>query len=145
MGYIHTVSVDSTNSYLIEPILFAGLTNTGDSATALATTIPNFELVPGISIQVKMTVSNNANATLSINNGTAKAIYYKNSAIAENILKKDYIYNLVYDGTTWHVVGEKLAPNEMVLPHKLTFGAGGVYQYDGSADVTVPVYTGTTL
>ena len=34
------------------------------------------------------------------------------------------------------------AINNVVLPHKLTFGAGGVYQYDGSADVTVPVYTG---
>lgn len=28
------------------------------------------------------------------------------------------------------------------VQHKLTFGAGGIYQYDGSADVTVPVYTG---
>ncbi len=26
--------------------------------------------------------------------------------------------------------------------HKLTFGAGGAYQFDGSADVTVPVYAG---
>jgi len=26
--------------------------------------------------------------------------------------------------------------------HTLTFGNGAVYQYDGSADVTVPVYTG---
>ena len=26
--------------------------------------------------------------------------------------------------------------------HKLTFGAGGIYEFDGSADVTVPVYTG---
>ena len=28
------------------------------------------------------------------------------------------------------------------LPHKLTFGAGKEYVYDGSQDVTVPVYTG---
>ena len=28
------------------------------------------------------------------------------------------------------------------VKHKLTFGNGGVYQYDGSEDVTVPVYTG---
>ena len=28
------------------------------------------------------------------------------------------------------------------VEHKLTFGSGAVYQYDGSADVTVPVYTG---
>lgn len=29
------------------------------------------------------------------------------------------------------------------VEHKLTFGAGETYQYDGSADVTVPVYTGS--
>ena len=29
--------------------------------------------------------------------------------------------------------------------HKLTFGAGGTYQFDGSADVTVPVYTGEII
>jgi len=28
------------------------------------------------------------------------------------------------------------------VKHKLTFGAGQTYQYDGSADVTVPVYQG---
>ena len=28
------------------------------------------------------------------------------------------------------------------VEHKLTFGAGQEYQYDGSADITVPVYTG---
>lgn len=31
-----------------------------------------------------------------------------------------------------------------VLSHKLTFGAGGQYVFDGSKDVTVPVYTGIT-
>lgn len=30
------------------------------------------------------------------------------------------------------------------VEHKLTFGAGQIYEYDGSADVTVPVYTGGT-
>lgn len=28
------------------------------------------------------------------------------------------------------------------VQHKLTFGASGAYVYDGSEDVTVPVYTG---
>lgn len=32
------------------------------------------------------------------------------------------------------------APSKM---HKLTFGAGGEFVYDGSEDVTVPVYDGT--
>jgi len=61
---------------------------------------------------------------LSINSGTAKAIYYQGAAIEANILKQGHIYNLVYDGNIWHVLGEKLASSEMVLPHKLTFGAG---------------------
>lgn len=37
------------------------------------------------------------------------------------------------------------AISNVVLPHKLTFGAGGTYVYDGSADVTVPVYTGNMI
>ena len=31
------------------------------------------------------------------------------------------------------------------LPHKLTFGAGQTYIYDGSQDITVPVFMGTIL
>lgn len=35
--------------------------------------------------------------------------------------------------------------NDVLTPktfHKLTFGANGAYEFDGSQDVTVPVYTG---
>ena len=32
------------------------------------------------------------------------------------------------------------APSKM---HKLTFGAGGEFVYDGSEDITIPVYDGT--
>ena len=31
------------------------------------------------------------------------------------------------------------------LPHTLTFGSSQNYVYDGSQDVTVPVYTGTAI
>lgn len=31
------------------------------------------------------------------------------------------------------------------VAHKLTFGAGQQYVFDGSEDVTVPVYTGATI
>ena len=141
MGYINSINVDNA-SYLIEPTLFTSLTNTGTTATALTATITNFELVSGVTIGLYMTVDNNASATLSINSGAATPIYYKGAAVTANILKKNCIYNFVYDGTVWHVIGEKLASSEIVLPHKLTFGAGGAYVFDGSADVTVPVYTG---
>lgn len=142
MGYIHTVNINDQNQYLIEPILFAV---SSGSASALTATITNFELVNGVLITLQMRITNNANATLSINNGNAKAIYYQGAAIENGILKQGHLYNLVYDGNVWHVIGEKLSPNEMVLPHKLTFGAGQAYTYDGSADVIVPVYTGNTI
>lgn len=142
MGYIHTVSITGDQSYLIEPILFAVTNGTSSAITA---TISNFELVTGVTITLQIRNTNSASATLTINNGTAKAIYYQGAAIEANILKQGYIYNLVYDGNIWHVLGARLSNNEMTLPHRLTFGAGGVYQYDGSADVTVPVYTGNFL
>ena len=37
-----------------------------------------------------------------------------------------------------HIVAQKVG-------HKLTFGNGGVFQFDGSEDVTVPVYTGNHI
>lgn len=138
MSYINRIN-DGNGTHLIEPTLFAVA---GGTSSAYTATIDNFELVTGVTISLKITTNNLASATLSINSGTAKAIQYKGSAIATDTLKSTHIYTLVYDGTVWHVVGEKLNSNELVLPHKLTFGAGGVYQYDGSADVTVPVYTG---
>lgn len=141
MGYIHTIQIENTQ-HLIEPILFAV---TSGTSTAITASITNFELVAGVTITLQIQTTNSSAATLAINGGTAKAIYYQGAIINDNILKQGYIYNLVYDGNIWHVIGQNLADGEMVLPHKLTFGAGGIYEYDGSADVTVPVYTGGTI
>lgn len=56
-------------------------------------------------------------------------------------LNPNFIY--ITDSTEISAVnGLQEALSNIRLSHKLTFGAGGVYQYDGSADVTVPVYTG---
>lgn len=142
MGYIHTISINDNNQYLIEPILFSV---TSGTSTALTATIANFELVAGVVITLQLRTTNGSATTLSINGGAAKAIYYQGAIIEANTLKQGHIYNLVYDGNVWHVLGEKLSSNEMVMPHKLTFGAGQLYVYDGSEDVTVPVYTGTTI
>lgn len=139
MGHIHAIQTPDSSTHLIEPLLFA---TTGGTASAITASISNFELVAGVSITLKITTTNEANATLSINGETAKSIYYNNNAIIANILKQNYIYNLVYDGNVWNVLGMRYAEAEMTLPHKLTFGEGGTYVYDGSADITVPVYTG---
>lgn len=141
MSYINKVNTGN-GTHLIEPTLFAVTSGSGSAITA---TLSDFELTSGVMITLQIRISNAAAATLSINSETAKAIYYQGAAIEANILKQGYIYNLVYDGNIWHVLGEKLSNNEMVLPHNLTFGAGGTYVYNGSQDVTVPVFTGTVL
>lgn len=143
MGSIQTVNI-SNQSYLIEPTLFTTVSSDKNENTLLVATIANFELVPGVAITIKMTTTNAASASLSIN-GITKPIYYKGAAATSGLLKQNFIYNLVYDGTAWHVVGEKIDDNEITLAHKLTFGAGQPYIYDGSQDVTVPVFMGTVL
>lgn len=76
--------------------------------------------------------------TLLSNNGTGTVT--KNGRTLTGI-NPNYIY--ITDETDISTItGLQEALNNVTLPHKLTFGAGGVYQYDGSADVTVPVYTG---
>ena len=141
MSYINSINTGE-GTHLIEPTLFAV---TNGTAAAITATITNFELVAGVMITLQIRTTNNNEAKLSINNEADKAIYYQGATISAGILKQGHIYNLVYDGNIWHVLGEKLSGNEMVLPHKLIFGSGGIYEYDGSADVTVPVYTGGTI
>lgn len=51
----------------------------------------------------------------------------------------------VGDGTTT-VIGLPFSNFEaQKVAHKLFFGAGGIFEYDGSADLTVPVYTGNVF
>ena len=102
MGYIHAIQTPDNTTHLIEPLLYSAA---GGTSGALTATITNFVLVTGVTIALGITTTNTANATLSINNGDAKAIYYKGLAITANILKADYIYHLVYDGNVWHVIG----------------------------------------
>ena len=48
---------------------------------------------------------------------------------------------ITYDENDFYVV-----PDEGVtLSHTLTFGSGQQYTFDGSQDVTVPVYTGVYI
>ena len=105
MGSIYALNITNSNtSYLIEPTLYA---NANGTAAAITATITNFELIPGVAISLKINTTNAANATLSINSGIAKSIYYNNTAITAGILKENLVYNLVYDGTVWRVIGEK--------------------------------------
>lgn len=104
MGYINNIQVDST-THLIEPTLYAA-SSTSNSGAAYTASISDFSLVTGVTIQIKFSVTNKANATLSINNGDVKNIYYNNANVTANLFKANHIYELTYDGTQWQVVGD---------------------------------------
>ena len=105
MGYVNKISI-SDQTHLIEPTLYA--TAAKDEAAYTASIDNNFNLVSGVAVNIKFTATNETNATLNINNTGAKNIYYNNAVITANILKANHIYNFVYDGTNWQLIGNAI-------------------------------------
>ena len=80
-------------------------------------------------------------ATSDAVNGTVNVVNSHWLAIHTNISVQQ-----TYNSTSIDPIsgaGVKDAIDNIKLPHSITFGAGGAYTYDGSADVVVPVYDGT--
>ena len=56
---------------------------------------------------MKFTVTNTAaNPTLNVNNTGAKPIVYRGSAISAGYLAANRVYEFVYDGTNWNLMGD---------------------------------------
>jgi hypothetical protein len=84
----------------------------GECSTAAGTATKTvacdgFTLITGAKIAVKFTVTNTAqNPTLSVNNTTAKPIYYHGASIPAGYLAQYHIYQFIYDGTHYELVGD---------------------------------------
>ena len=139
MGYIHSVEIDSNQSYLIEPLLFA---TAGGTSTALTAAINNFTLVAGAYVNLKVgTVG--ANATLNVNSTGAEYIYYNNVQISAGMLSENHIYTFVYDGTNWVVLGDITGKNVLINTtsgwqalYNQTYPRGTVLVYTDRGTVT---------
>lgn len=90
----------------------ANITHYGECSTAAATaekavTLTGFSLATGSRIMVKFTVTNTASSpTLNVNATGAKSIMYRGSAISAGYLAANRVYEFVYDGTDWELVGD---------------------------------------
>lgn len=90
----------------------SAITHYGECSTAAATaekavSLSNFTLVKGAKVAIKFTVTNSAaNPTLNINGTGAKAIMYRGSAIKASYLATNRVYEFVYDGTDYELVGD---------------------------------------
>jgi len=109
MGYVNKINIGS-GTHLIEPTLYA---IAGGTASAITASINGFEAVSGAIVYITMIDDNAANATLNINSGTARDIYYNSSPITAGKLVSGRTYGFVYDGTSgsekWILIGDALA------------------------------------
>ena len=84
----------------------------GTCSTAAATgtkkvEIPNFSLKTGARILVKFTVTNEApSPTLQVGNTNAASIKYRGKTITTSSLEANRVYDFVYDGTNWELIGD---------------------------------------
>ena len=84
-----------------------GTCSTAAATAAKTVALANFALTTGSRVIVKFTVTNTAaNPTLNVNNTGAKAIKYRNGAISAGYLAANRVYEFVYDGADWELVGD---------------------------------------
>lgn len=84
-----------------------GTCDTVAATAAKTVSLSNYALATGSRIVVKFTVTNTAaNPTLNVNNTGAKPIVYRGSAIGAGYLAANRVYEFVYDGTNWNLMGD---------------------------------------
>lgn len=96
-------SVDVSNTYT-NVVLGHGLAISTNSGTTLTATLANYNLTTGGIVAVKFSNAVPANATLNINNKGAKAIYYRNTAISNNIIRAGDTATFMYNGSQYHLL-----------------------------------------
>lgn len=88
-------------------IIHYGTCGTAAGTAAKVVACTGYKLVTGSTIRVKFTVTNTVdNPTLNVNSTGAKAIMYRGSAISKGYLAANRVYEFVYDGTDYELVGD---------------------------------------
>ena len=100
-------TIDGVNFDGTAAISHYGTCSTAAGTAAKTVTLNNFTLVTGARIAIKFTVTNTAsNPTLNVNNTGAKAIQYRGTAITASYLGTNRVYEFVYDGTAYQLIGD---------------------------------------
>lgn len=81
--------------------------STAAGTAAKTVSAGSFALETGAMVVVKFTATNTAaNPTLNVSSTGAKAIYYNGAAITAGYLKANKVYQFIYNGTQWDLVGD---------------------------------------
>ena len=123
----------------------AEITHYGTCSTATATAaktvaLTGFKLVTGSRIAVKFTVTNTASSpTLNVNSTGAKAIVYRGSAISAGYLAANRVYEFIYDGTDYELIGDINTDTVYTLPLADSGTRGGIKIGYTASGASVPV------
>jgi len=99
--------VDGVNFDGSADITHYGTCSTAAGTAAKTVTLNGFNLATGAKVAVKFTVTNTAaNPTLNVNGTGAKSIKYRGAAISTDALAANRIYEFIYDGTDYALVGD---------------------------------------
>lgn len=109
---------------------YYGVCSTAAATKAKVVACDDYALATGSHIFVKFSKANTvAGATLNVNNTGAKAIYQDGAAIATGTILANSVYEFVYDGTNYNLIGvstaaieEKIAEVEDSLTEKSEVG-----------------------
>ena len=100
-------AIDGVNFDGSADITHYGACSTAAGTAAKTVSLTNFTLATGARITIKFTVTNTAaNPTLNVNGTGAKPIVYRGSAISAGYLAANRVYEFVYDGTNYALVGD---------------------------------------
>ncbi len=86
-----------------------GTCSTPTSTSEKAVSLSGYNLVNGGYVSVRFTNTVSANATMNINSRGAKAIYYNNTAIGNNMIPAGCTALFIYDGTRYHLLSTDYA------------------------------------
>lgn len=100
-------AIDGVNFDGTADITHYGACSTAAGTAAKTVSLTNFTLATGARITIKFTVTNTAaSPTLNVNGTGAKPIVYRGSAISAGYLAANRVYEFVYDGTNYALVGD---------------------------------------
>jgi hypothetical protein len=128
--------------------------STAAGTAAKTVSAGTFSLETGAMVVVKFTVTNTAaSPTLNVSSTGAKAIYYNGAAISKDYLKANKVYQFIYDGSYWQLVGDVdtdkyHTPSYTSTPSATTTGGSNsnikVATGTGINDLYIPTATGST-
>lgn len=116
----NTRTIDGVNFNGSANITHYGICSTAAATAAKTVSCTGFVLATGARIIVKFANANtNASPTLNVNSTGAKAIKYRNATVTADSIKANSLYEFVYDGSAYQLVGTL----EEIIARSFSFNA----------------------